>query len=43
MAVQDDILIKTYAVVVWRPRVEKVKARNLLKSLQGSYLRAAIK
>ncbi|XP_032685833.1 uncharacterized protein LOC116850995 [Odontomachus brunneus] len=30
----------TYAAVVWRPRMERVKARNLLKSLQGSYLRA---
>jgi len=31
----------TYAAVVWWPRVEKVEAKNLLKSLQGSYLRAA--
>ncbi|XP_011705799.1 PREDICTED: uncharacterized protein LOC105460998, partial [Wasmannia auropunctata] len=32
----------TYAAVVWWPRVEKVEARNLLKSLQGNYLRAAV-
>jgi len=29
-----------YAAVVWWPRVEKVEARNQLKSLQGSYLMA---
>jgi len=27
--------------VVWWPRMERVEARNLLKSLQRSYLRAA--
>jgi len=32
----------TYAAVVWWPRVEKVGARNLLKSLQGCYLRVAM-
>jgi hypothetical protein len=32
----------TYAAIVWRSRVEKMKTRNLLKSLQGNYLRAAI-
>ncbi|XP_072757484.1 uncharacterized protein [Anoplolepis gracilipes] len=32
----------TYAAVVWWPRVEKVGARNLLKSLQDGYLRAAV-
>ncbi|XP_018396943.1 PREDICTED: uncharacterized protein LOC108775154 [Cyphomyrmex costatus] len=31
----------TYAAVVWWLRAEKVEARNLLKSLQGGYLRAA--
>jgi len=31
----------TYAAVVWWPRVERVESRNLLKSLQGSYLRSA--
>jgi len=30
-----------YAAVVWWPRMERVEARNLLKSLQGNYLRAA--
>ncbi|XP_032689440.1 uncharacterized protein LOC116852838 [Odontomachus brunneus] len=30
----------TYAAVVWKSRVEKVEARNLLRSLQGNYLRA---
>jgi len=29
-----------YAAVVWWPRMERVEARNLLKSLQGNYLRA---
>jgi len=42
MILQDGILTKMYAVV-WRPRVEKIEARNLLKSLQDSYLRTAIK
>ncbi|XP_020298448.1 uncharacterized protein LOC109862729 [Pseudomyrmex gracilis] len=32
----------TYAAVVWWPRVEKIKSKNLLKSLQGNYLRAAV-
>ncbi|XP_011686394.1 PREDICTED: uncharacterized protein LOC105449095 [Wasmannia auropunctata] len=32
----------TYAAVAWWPRVEKVAARNLLKSLQGNYLRAVV-
>ncbi|XP_077256495.1 uncharacterized protein LOC143894228 [Temnothorax americanus] len=31
-----------YASVIWWPRTEKGKAKNLLKSLQGSYLRAAV-
>ena len=31
-----------YASVIWWPRTEKVEAKNLLKSLQGSYLRAAV-
>ncbi|XP_018396627.1 PREDICTED: uncharacterized protein LOC108774895 [Cyphomyrmex costatus] len=31
----------TYAAVVWWSRAEKMEARNLLKSLQGGYLRAA--
>lgn len=31
-----------YASVVWWPRVEKMEAKNLLNSLQGNYLRAAI-
>jgi hypothetical protein len=30
----------TYAAVVWWSRVEKVEAGNLLRSLQGNYLRA---
>ncbi|XP_020298014.1 uncharacterized protein LOC109862388 [Pseudomyrmex gracilis] len=32
----------TYAAVVWWPRVEKIGTKNLLKSLQGNYLRAAV-
>ncbi|XP_071579823.1 uncharacterized protein [Temnothorax nylanderi] len=28
--------------VIWWPRARKVEAKNLLKSLQGSYLRAAV-
>lgn len=32
----------TYAAIVWWPRVERVESRNLLKSLQGTYLRAAV-
>jgi len=32
----------TYAAVVWWPTVEKVGARNLLRSVQGCYLRAAM-
>ncbi|XP_020295563.1 uncharacterized protein LOC109860702 [Pseudomyrmex gracilis] len=32
----------TYAAVVWWPRVEKMESKNLLKSLQGNYLRAAV-
>ncbi|XP_071577352.1 uncharacterized protein [Temnothorax nylanderi] len=31
-----------YASVIWWPRTRKVEARNLLKSLEGSYLRAAV-
>ncbi|XP_020297990.1 uncharacterized protein LOC109862370 [Pseudomyrmex gracilis] len=31
----------TYAAVIWWPRVEMTEARNLLRSLQGNYLRAA--
>ncbi|XP_071572363.1 uncharacterized protein [Temnothorax nylanderi] len=31
-----------YASVIWWPRARKVEAKNLLKSLQGSYLRAAV-
>ncbi|XP_020296545.1 uncharacterized protein LOC109861345 [Pseudomyrmex gracilis] len=31
----------TYAAVVWWPRVEKMESKNLLKSLQGNYLKAA--
>ncbi|XP_017796812.1 PREDICTED: uncharacterized protein LOC108578068 [Habropoda laboriosa] len=31
----------TYAAIVWWPTVKKVDAKNLLKGLQGSYLRAA--
>ncbi|XP_020297379.1 uncharacterized protein LOC109861935 [Pseudomyrmex gracilis] len=31
----------TYAAVVWWPRVKMTEARNLLRSLQGNYLRAA--
>ncbi|XP_071577346.1 uncharacterized protein [Temnothorax nylanderi] len=31
-----------YASVIWWPRTRKVEAKNLLKSLQGSYLRAAV-
>ncbi|XP_018407336.1 PREDICTED: uncharacterized protein LOC108783293 [Cyphomyrmex costatus] len=34
------LLRLTYAAVVWWSRAEKVEARNLLKSLQGGYLRA---
>jgi hypothetical protein len=30
-----------YASVVWWPIVSRVEARNLLQSLQGSYLRRA--
>jgi len=30
-----------YASVVWWPMVSKVEAKNVLRSLQGSYLRAA--
>jgi len=32
----------TYVAVVWWPRMKKVGARNLLKSLQGCYLKAAM-
>jgi len=32
----------TYAAMVWWPRVEKVVARNLLRSLQDCYLRATM-
>ncbi|XP_020296585.1 uncharacterized protein LOC109861372, partial [Pseudomyrmex gracilis] len=32
----------TYAAVVWWPRVEKTESKNLLKSLQDNYLRAAV-
>ncbi|XP_020297722.1 uncharacterized protein LOC109862173 [Pseudomyrmex gracilis] len=32
----------TYAAVVWWPRVEKMESKNLLKSLQGNYLKAAV-
>jgi len=36
MAVKMVLLPRlTYAAVVWWPRVEKVEARNLLKSLQS--------
>jgi hypothetical protein len=31
-----------YASVVWRPMVSRVETRNLLRSLQRSYLRAAV-
>ncbi|XP_020298149.1 uncharacterized protein LOC109862489 [Pseudomyrmex gracilis] len=31
----------TYAAVVWWPRVKKMESKNLLKSLQSNYLRAA--
>jgi hypothetical protein len=31
-----------YASVVWWPMVSRVEARNLLKSLQVSYLRVAV-
>jgi hypothetical protein len=32
-----------YASVVWWPLVSRVEARNLLQSLQDSYLRAAVR
>jgi hypothetical protein len=31
-----------YMSVVWWPMVSRVETRNLLRSLQGSYLRAAV-
>jgi hypothetical protein len=31
-----------YMSVVWRPVVIRVEARNLLGSLQGGYMRAAV-
>ncbi|XP_071574629.1 uncharacterized protein [Temnothorax nylanderi] len=31
-----------YASVIWWPRTRKVEAKNLLQSLQGNYLRAAV-
>ena len=30
-----------YAAIVWWPMVSRVEIRNLLRSLQGNYLRAA--
>ncbi|XP_020289696.1 uncharacterized protein LOC109857614 [Pseudomyrmex gracilis] len=36
------VLKLTYAAVVWWPRVEKMESKNLLKNLQGNYLRAAV-
>ncbi|XP_032690767.1 uncharacterized protein LOC116853705, partial [Odontomachus brunneus] len=37
------LLLKlTYAAVVWKSRVENVETRNLLRSLQGNYLRALV-
>jgi len=42
VVVQDGTFTKSNAAVVWWPRVEKVEARNLSKSLQSSYLRIAI-
>jgi hypothetical protein len=32
-----------YASVVWWPMVSSVETKNLLRSLQGSYLRAAVR
>jgi hypothetical protein len=31
-----------YAAIVWWPTVSKVETRNLLRSLQGNYLKAAV-
>ena len=31
-----------YVSVVWWPMVRRLEARNLLRSLQGGYLRAAV-
>jgi hypothetical protein len=31
-----------YASVVWWPMVSRVEAKNLLQSLEGRYLRAAV-
>jgi hypothetical protein len=31
-----------YAAIVWWPMVSRVEIRNLLRSLQGNYLRAAV-
>ena len=31
-----------YALVVWWPMVSKVEAKNVLRCLQGCYLRAAV-
>jgi hypothetical protein len=31
-----------YAAIVWWPMVRKVETRNLLRSLQGNYLRAVV-
>jgi hypothetical protein len=31
-----------YAAIVWWPMVNRVEIRNLLRSLQGDYLRAAV-
>ncbi|KMQ83936.1 reverse transcriptase, partial [Lasius niger] len=31
-----------YASVIWWPRTDKLETKNLLQSLQGSYLRAAV-
>jgi len=42
MVVQDGILTKTNICSSLVLRAEKVEARNLLKSLQGNYLRAVI-
>jgi len=36
------LILITYAAVVWWLKMEKVEARNLLKSLQGNYLRMAV-